>query len=312
MSRSLISKLTNLTHGRCFSLKYRLSPQHPFPSALLDLLLAYLTLLHPPAGSTAYHSAIPARALILTGDSVGANLCLGLVQTILSLARHQSRSPPVLRWNGTDVPLHLPGGVALVSPWIDPTYSLPSYQTNQKTDYIPPDPIWAVPGFPHCSVWPADPPRGDLYCDTSCLLHPLVNPATVEDWRGGPPMLVVVGEEVATDGIKIVVKQAHEQGVKIRWRQFEGLPHVFMSVMGGLEHSRVAVAEWALFCGAVVEDRDTFKSEGQYIRVRDLSRRVVEMSELTELTREEGLELMRRGRMNTQVVRRECGEKAKI
>ena len=125
-------------------------------------------------------------------------------------------------------------------------------------------------------------------------------------------MLVVGGEEVATDGIKIVVKQAHEQGVKVRWRQFEGLPHVFMSLMGGLEHSKVAVAEWALFCGAVVEDRDIFKSEGQYIRVRDLSRRVVELSELTELTREEGLELMRRGRSKRKVLRREVGEKAKI
>ena len=125
-------------------------------------------------------------------------------------------------------------------------------------------------------------------------------------------MLVVGGEEVATDGIKIVVKLAHEQGVKVRWRQFEGLPHVFISLMGGLEHSKVAVAEWALFCGAVVEDRDIFKSEGQNIRVRDLSRRVVELSELTELTREEGLELMRRGRRKRKVLRREVGEKAKI
>ena len=117
-------------------------------------------------------------------------------------------------------------------------------------------------------------------------------------------MLVVGGEEVATDGIKIVVKQAYEQGVKVRWRQFEGLPHVFMSLMGGLEHSKVAVAEWALFCGAVVEDRDIFKSEGQYIRVTDLSRRVVEFSERTELTREEGLQLLRRGRRKRKVLRR--------
>ena len=125
-------------------------------------------------------------------------------------------------------------------------------------------------------------------------------------------MLVVGGEEVATDGIKLVVKQAHEQGVKIRWRQFEGLPHVFMSLMGGLEHSKVAVAEWALFCGAAVENRDTFKSEGQYILVRDLSRREVELSELTELTRQEGLELMRRGKRKRKVIRRDAGEKAKI
>ena len=312
LSRGLTSRLTTLTHGRCFALKYRLSPQHPFPSALLDLLLAYLTLLHPPAGPTVYHSAIPARNLVLTGDSVGANLCLGLLQTILSLARQQSRSPPILRWNGNDVALHLPGGVALISPWIDPTYSLPSFEINQKTDYIPLTPLWEVPGFPQCNVWPTDPPRGDLYCDTSCLVHPLVNPAAVEVWRGGPSMLVVGGEEVATDGIKIVVKQAHEQGVKVRWRQFEGLPHVFISLMSGLEHSRVAVVEWARFCREVVEDRGLLRSEGEFIHVRELRRRVVKLSELRNFTREKGLELMTRGRAERKVCRREVGEKSKL
>ena len=125
-------------------------------------------------------------------------------------------------------------------------------------------------------------------------------------------MLVIGGEEVATDGIKIVVQQAHGQGVKVRWRQFEGLPHVFMSLMGGLEHSRVAMAEWARFCVEVVEDRDTFRSQGEYICVRDLSRRVVELSDLTGLTREEGLKIMRRGRGQRGFLRREDGEKAKM
>ena len=125
-------------------------------------------------------------------------------------------------------------------------------------------------------------------------------------------MLVVGGEEVATDGIKIVVKQAHEQGVKVRWRQFEGLPHVFMLLMGGLEHSRIAMAEWARFCGEVVENGDGFRSEGEYIRVRDLSRRKVELTELTDLTRKEGLELMRRGRGERRIFRREDRVKAKM
>ncbi len=125
-------------------------------------------------------------------------------------------------------------------------------------------------------------------------------------------MLVVGGEEVATDGIKMVVKQAHEQGVKVRWRQFEGLPHVFISLMVGLEHSTVAMLEWARFCREVVEDRDVFRSEGEYIRVRDLSRRVVELSEFMDFTREEGLELMKRGRDKREVPRRDYGDRSKI
>ncbi|KAL2054872.1 hypothetical protein ABVK25_004694 [Lepraria finkii] len=311
-SRPLISKLTTLTHGRCFSLKYRLSPQHAFPSALLDLLLAYLSLLHPQQAPSTYHSAIPACKLVLTGDSVGANLCLGLIQTILSLARQQSCSQPVVRWNGANVTLPLPQGVALISPWIDLTFSLPSFKENQKTDYLPDSSIWWAPGFPQCSVWPTDPPRSDIYCDASCLVHPLANPAAVDDWRGCPPVLVVCGEEVASDGAKMVVQQAHSQGVRIRWREFERLPHVFMLLLGGLEHTKVAMAEWAEFCTGVVEDKDHLESGGELIGVRDLSRKEVDLECLTDMPRKAALVLMRRGMEKREVVRRDAREKPKI
>lgn len=311
-SRRLISKVTTLTHGRCFSLRYRLSPQHPFPSALLDLLLAYLSLLHPPQTSLVYHSAIPAREIVLTGDSAGANLCLSLIQTILSLAREQSSSPPIVRWNGANVPLHLPQGVALISPWFDLTYSLPSFKENQKTDYVSDYNISCAPGFPQCSVWPTDPPRGDLYCDTSCLVHPLANPAAVDDWRGCPPLLLLCGEEVAADGAKIVVQQAHSQGVSIRWRQFERLPHVFVSLLADLEHTKVAMAEWAEFCKGLVEDKDLLEPGGELIFARDLSRKKVNLDCLTSLTREAALVLMKRGMENRKVVRRNTKEKPRI
>ena len=308
----MISKVTTLTHGRCFSLKYRLSPQHPFPSALLDLLLAYLSLLYPPQTPSTYHSAIPAREIVLTGDSAGANLCLSLIQTILSLARQQSTSPPIVRWNGADVPLHLPQGVALISPWIDLTYSLPSFEENQKTDFVAGYNITCAPGFPQCSVWPTDPPRGDLYCDTSYLVHPLANPAAVEDWRGCPPVLMVCGEEVATDGAKVVVQQAHRQGVSITWRQFEKLPHCFMVMLVDLEHTKVAIAEWAEFCRGLVEDKNLSGPGGELIVARDLSRKKVDMECLTDLTRETALVLMKRGMEKREVVRRNIREKSRI
>ena len=310
-SRRQLSKFTTLTHGRCFSLKYRLSPQHAFPSALLDLLLAYLSLLHPP--SSTYHSAIPAHLIVLTGESAGANLCLSLIQTILSLARQQSRSPPIVRWNGANVPLHLPQGVALISPWIDLTYSLPSFTENQKTDYVSNRPISDAPDFPQCRIWPTDPPRGDVYCDTSCLVHPLANPAAAEDWRGCPPVLVVCGEEIAIDGAKVVVQQAHSQGVRIRWRHFERLPHVFTSFLPDWEHTKVATAEWADFCRALVEgDEDLLESGGELIVARDLSRGKVNLERLTDLTREDALVLMWRGMEKRTVVRRNAREKARM
>ncbi len=310
-SRRQISKFTTLTHGRCFSLKYRLSPQNAFPSALLDLLLAYLSLLHPP--QTSYHTAIPAHSIVLTGESAGANLCLSLIQTILSLSHQQSRSPPIIRWNGAFVPLHLPQGVVLISPWIDLTYSLPSFTENTKTDYVSNRPISDAPDFPQCSIWPTDPPRGDVYCDTSCLVHPLANPAAVEDWQGCPPVLVVCGEEIAIDGAKVVVQQAQLQGVRIRWRQFERLPHVFMSFLPDLEHTKVAMAEWAVFCRAVVEDgKDLLEPGGELIVARDLSCRKVDLACLIDLTREDSLVLMRRGMEKREVGRRNAREKSRM
>jgi len=55
--RSTTAKLAHLTRGRCFSVRYRLSPQAAFPAALLDALLAYLSLLYPPPGSL--HEPVP-------------------------------------------------------------------------------------------------------------------------------------------------------------------------------------------------------------------------------------------------------------
>jgi len=108
--------LAALTGGRCFSVKYRLAPQYPFPTALLDLLHTYLSLPYPVPSAPATLSPITPQTLVLTGDSVGANLCLALMQTILSLSRRQSRSPPLTIWNGVSVALPLPAGVALISP----------------------------------------------------------------------------------------------------------------------------------------------------------------------------------------------------
>ena len=45
--RPTTKKLAKLTGGRCYSVRYRLAPQNPFPAALLDALVSYLTLLYP-------------------------------------------------------------------------------------------------------------------------------------------------------------------------------------------------------------------------------------------------------------------------
>ena len=43
--RRIVAKLAALTCGRVLTVGYRLAPQNSFPAALLDILIAYLSLL---------------------------------------------------------------------------------------------------------------------------------------------------------------------------------------------------------------------------------------------------------------------------
>ena len=109
---------------RAFAPRYRLAPQYPFPCAVLDILSAYIYLL-----DTCH---IPAGEILISGDSAGAGLILGL----LCLIR--------------DVELPLPAGGMLISPWVDLMHSFPSILDENGSDYIP---NW---GFHHrpSLAWP--------------------------------------------------------------------------------------------------------------------------------------------------------------
>lgn len=64
--RPMTKLLAKLTGGRCYSVRYRLAPQNPFPAALIDALLSYLNLLYPPMG--AFHEAVKPEDVIFSGD----------------------------------------------------------------------------------------------------------------------------------------------------------------------------------------------------------------------------------------------------
>jgi acetyl esterase/lipase len=109
---------------RAFAPRYRLAPQYPFPCAVLDVLASYIYLLET--------CHIPAEEILISGDSAGGGLVLGL----LCLLR--------------DVGLPLPAGAMLISPWVDLMHSFPSIVEEGEGDYIP---NW---GFHHrpSLAWP--------------------------------------------------------------------------------------------------------------------------------------------------------------
>src|SRR5579859_575322 len=58
--------------ARVFSVRYRLAPQHQFPAALVDAILAYKYLIDPPPG--ALHAAVDPSKIVIAGDSAGGCL----------------------------------------------------------------------------------------------------------------------------------------------------------------------------------------------------------------------------------------------
>ncbi len=247
------SQLAKLTAGRCLSVRYRLAPQNPFPAAILDALIAYLSLLSPPQNSL--HSPVKATNIVFAGDSAGGNLALCLFLLLLTLRRLGIHS---LRFHGLDVPLSLPASLALNSPWCDISRSMPSCHSNATYDYItPPAEFGFAKNPPPDDVWPAKPPRIDMYVNASALIHPLASPlaAQPEQWKGSPPVYMCVGTEALEDECAVLARRLSEAGVNVRFDGYEGMPHCFGMIFPGHPLGRECMKCWAGFMRDVVEGR---------------------------------------------------------
>ncbi len=276
-SRPTVARMVKNTGARAFSLRYRLAPQNPFPAALLDLLIAYLSLLYPPAG--AYHQPIAADSIVLTGESSGANLCLALLQFLLELGRQQSRSVPRMKFHGKVVPVPLPAGLASICAWTDLTRALPSWKLDTDYDVYGPGPgPYLHQTFPACPLWPSTPPRGELYCDLSIICNPLVSPTAAKDWTGAPPMFICCGEERAADSNVVIAKRAKSQGVCVTFKQFEAMPHLFMVFLANSPHAERCYTDWAEFCTLCIEPRRIQRSEETVIEIGTLGERDIDLN----------------------------------
>jgi acetyl esterase/lipase len=294
--RPTTSRLAKDTGGRVFNVRYRLAPSNPFPAALLDCFTAYLSLLYPPPGAP--HDAVPANEIVFGGDSAGGTCCTALLQLLLHLHRSNPNPSalPTVKFHGKDVDIPLPAGLAMTSPWLDITRGLPSIEGLVQYDYLPPPSQTEKREFPACPMWPASPPRADLYCEASALLHPLVSPLAATSWEGAPPLFFSVGQEMLRDEDAVLAQRAAAQGVKVVWREFEAMPHCFAMLLEGNPSAPVHHAEFAQFCKAVVEARTGVETNGEFITAKTLERSPVDVqSGLTELTDAEALEYMKKG-----------------
>ena len=297
-NRAIACSLTEQTGGRVCSINYHLSPQYPFPAALYDILITYLSLIYPPSGS--FHTPISAQSIVLTGDSTGGALCLAFIQLLHYFRRNDITRVP---FDDSSVALFPPAGVAILSAYCDHTDALPSYTKTSSIDYSGQPPIYNASGFPSCSIWPTHPPRTVAYCEGLALCHPLISPAIAGDWTGSPPMWFACGEESVIDGCKVIANQAAEQGVAVLWEEFEGMPHIFplLPGLGQLPQVKRCLKDWGEFCRRCVVQPESLKSsQGVRIGYEAGKESSVNIRISCEMDFEEVKARMRKGMMNIE------------
>lgn len=295
--RPTTSRLAKETGGRVFNVRYRLAPSNPFPAALLDCFTAYLSLLYPPPGAP--HDPVPANEIVFGGDSAGGTCCSALLQLLLQIHRSNPNPGqlPTVKFHGKNVEIPLPAGLAMTSPWLDITRGLPSIEGLVQYDYLPAPSQTDTREFPACPMWPASPPRADLYCEGSALMHPLVSPLAAKSWEGAPPLFFSLGQEMLRDEDAVFAQRAVEQGVKVVWREFEAMPHCFAMLLENNPGAPVHYAEFAEFCRKVVEAGESIDTNGEFVKAKTLERSPVDVkSGLTELSDEQVEECMRKGK----------------
>lgn len=280
--------LAKLTGGRCYSVRYRLAPQNPFPAALIDALLSYLNLLYPPLG--AFHEAVKPEDVVFSGDSAGGNLCMALTQLLLEFKRTNTK----IWWFGQEISVPLPAGLALSSPWLDLTHSSPSCKTNAQFDYLP-----TLQGLdkmprPSCAAWPAKPPRKALYCADAFIMHPLVTLITARSWEGCPPVYMSCGWELLADEDKYMAVKLHADKVPVLFEEYEAMPHCFPMVFRGSPMSVRCLDAWTGFITDVIgKGPGGVGSAFRTIKAHTYKEAVIDPAELSPYTEEDLRERLR-------------------
>jgi acetyl esterase/lipase len=193
----LVARLALAARARILFVAYRLAPEHPYPAGLDDAKAAW-------SGLQAL--GIPARRIVVAGDSAGGNLTLSLLVA--------------LRDAGGD----LPAGGVLVCPWVDVDAEGGSIAENAELDWID------AAMLRDCRL---------AYLGDGAA-PPLASPGHA-DLAHLPPVLAQVGgAEIFHDQVVAMAARARAAGTDVTLQVFPGMAHVWHA--GGLKDPHVRPA----------------------------------------------------------------------
>lgn len=198
-----LRQLAHLSDTIVVCIKYRLAPEHTYPSAHDDVLQAVLSIKehgHKYGGNT--------ENVFFVGDSAGGQLALS---TTLRLKNKR---------------LWLPKKQVLIYPMVDPLGESESYQKN-GTDFI----ITAQMLLSGFQLYASDPKQ--LVCE------PELNLLARKDFQGLPPTLIITAEfDPLRDEGEQLYRLLLSQGVEAYCERYLGVIHGFYQLSGVSESAR--------------------------------------------------------------------------
>jgi monoterpene epsilon-lactone hydrolase len=213
--RSLMARIAKEAGIRTLAINYRLAPEHPFPAALDDAVLAYTWLIE--------HAGYQPEDIILAGDSAGGGLTFA---TMLALR---------------DVNLPLPLAAVALCPWTDLAGTGPSMRTKAESD----------PLLPACKLrmW------GKQYAGDTNVRHPLISPLYADLSGLPPLLIHVGTEEIVYDDSTRIAERAQQAGTPVTLEVWEGMPHVWHFSWHLMPEARQAIRNIAGFIEAQIGAR---------------------------------------------------------
>jgi acetyl esterase/lipase len=201
----LCAQLASTAHAVVVSVEYPLAPEHPYPAAL-NTSYAALRWVAEHAEEIGGDS----QRLIVMGDSAGGNLAAALC-----LLARQNGSPSVQRQ-------------VLIYPALDATLSTAAMRAA------------TVKRRAECETFYG------YYAGDANRADELISPLLADDLSGLPPATIITAEHdsLREDGLVYATRLRHA-GVHVRYTNYLGMPHGFLSMPRICSAAPQAIAEIA-------------------------------------------------------------------